>query len=171
MSIHNAVHSPGAGGEGQTRRGFHLILLNLLGALVTAAIALPTLVYLLFPPKNRGGNGFIDVGDISQLETGVPLEMTFQKTRLDAWRLVTEKKTAWVVKSADNKITAFGPQCTHLGCAYHFEAGRFLCPCHTSYFGLDGKVTGGPAPRPLDQYVTKIDGTKLQVGELKQIEA
>jgi menaquinol-cytochrome c reductase iron-sulfur subunit len=166
MSTTNAVH-PG-GSEGQTRRGFHLVLLNLLGALVTAAIALPTLVYLLFPPKSHGDAGWIDAGDIGSLTPGTPVEMSFQKTSLDAWRLVTEKKTAWVVKSPDGKITAFGPQCTHLGCAYHWDNDKFLCPCHTSYFSVEGKVISGPAPRPLDQYVTKIDGTRLQVGALKQ---
>jgi menaquinol-cytochrome c reductase iron-sulfur subunit len=167
MSTNNAVHSHGAP-EGQTRRGFHLILLNLLGALVTALIALPTLVYLIFPPKSRGDSGWIDAGDISQLTPGTPVEMSFQKTRLDAWRLVTEKKTAWVVKEADGNIKAFGPSCTHLGCAYHFDNGQFLCPCHTSFFSIEGKVISGPAPRPLDQYVTKIEGSHLQVGELKE---
>jgi menaquinol-cytochrome c reductase iron-sulfur subunit len=170
MSTNNAVQSQ-AGGEGETRRGFHVIVLNILGALVTAAIALPTIVYLLFPPKARGGGAFIDAGDISGLTPGLPVEMSFQKTGLDGWRLVTEKKTAWVVKTGDNQITAFGPQCTHLGCAYHWENNQFICPCHTSYFSIDGKVTGGPAPRPLDRYVTRIDGTRLQVGELKQIQA
>ena len=40
------------------------------------------------------------------------------------------------------RVTAFGPQCTHLGCAYHWEQGKkqFLCPCHTSVFSIDGKV-------------------------------
>lgn len=169
MSNQTSTHAHAA--EGETRRGFHLIVLNLLGALVTAAIALPTVVYLLFPPKDRNGNGFIDVGDISQLTPGTPVEMTFQKTRYDGWRLVTEKKTAWVVKTGDNAVTAYGPSCTHLGCAYHWENNQFLCPCHNSFFSIDGKVTAGPAPRPLDRYVTKIDGARLQVGELKQIEA
>ena len=158
-----------AGGE--TRRSFYVVTLNLLGALVAAALALPTLIYLLFQPKSASDSGWIDAGDISQLTPGVPVEMSFQKTRLDAWRLVTEKRTAWVVKTAANGITAFGPQCTHLGCAYHWQRTMFVCPCHNSYFSIDGKVLGGPAPRPLDRYVTKIEGTRLLVGELKKSEA
>lgn len=171
MSTHNAVHPHGGGAEGSTRRGFHLIVLNILGALVGLAIVLPTLVYLLFPPKGRKESGWIDAGDISQLTPNDPVEMSFQKTRMDGWRLVTEKKTAWVVKGNDNKVTAFGPQCTHLGCAYHFEGKQFLCPCHNSFFSIDGKVTAGPAPRPLDQYVVKIENNRLQVGELKKSDA
>src|ERR1035438_6846791 len=69
-----------------------------------------------------------------------------------------------------NEVTAFGPQCTHLGCAYHWEEGRgqFLCPCHTSLFSIDGKVAAGPAPRPLDRYQTRLNGSKLLLGKLEE---
>ncbi|HWE48747.1 MAG TPA: Rieske (2Fe-2S) protein [Bryobacteraceae bacterium] len=172
MSTQNAVH-PHGGTEGQTRRTFQLVVLNLLGALIGAALVLPTLVYLLIPPKSRKSGSWIDAGDISTVTPDAPVELSFQKTRLDGWRLVTEKKTAWVVREANNKIVAFGPACTHLGCAYHWEASakQFVCPCHNSFFSLDGKVTAGPAPRPLDQYVTKIENNRLQVGDLKRSDA
>ena len=56
--------------------------------------------------------------------------------------------------------------CTHLGCTVRAEAlpqpeivsvggselrltHRFACPCHGSKYTGDGKVVGGPAPRPL----------------------
>jgi menaquinol-cytochrome c reductase iron-sulfur subunit len=171
MSTHNPVHPHHA--DGQTRRTFQLVVLNLLGALIGAALVLPTLVYLLIPPKSKKSGDWIDAGDISTVTPDAPVELSFQKTRLDGWRLVTEKKTAWVVKEANNKIVAFGPACTHLGCAYHWESGakQFVCPCHNSFFSLDGKVTAGPAPRPLDQYVTKVENNRLQVGELKRSDA
>jgi Rieske Fe-S protein len=74
------------------------------------------------------------------------------------------------VKEKDNKIVAFGPQCTHLACAYHWEmeAGRFICPCHGSNFSIEGKVIVGPAARPLDRYLTKLVNNRLQIGELRQ---
>lgn len=153
-----------------TRRTFHLAAIYVLGALISLALAIPTVIYLLVPPKGRKESSFIDAGDISQLTPGQPVELSFQQETLDGWRLETNKKTAWVVKGADNKVIAFGPQCTHLGCAYHFEAAmnQFVCPCHGSDFALDGKVLAGPAPRPLDRYVTKIENNRLQIGELKQ---
>jgi Rieske Fe-S protein len=57
-----------------------------------------------------------------------------------------------------------------LGCAYHWDAQNkdFLCPCHTSIFSIDGKVVSGPAPRPLDRFDTKTEGTRLLIGELKR---
>jgi menaquinol-cytochrome c reductase iron-sulfur subunit len=77
---------------------------------------------------------------------------------------------AWAVKEPNSEIVAFGPQCTHLACAYHWEAesSEFKCPCHGSVFSIEGKVLAGPAPRPLDRYLTKIKNNHLQLGELKQ---
>ena len=162
--------SDGAGFYSTTRRTFHLAAIYALGALIGLAMAIPTLLYLLIPPKPRNRLSWIDAGDISQLTPGQPTALSFQENRLDGWKVVTEKKTAWVVKNADNKIVAFGPQCTHLACAYHWEASadKFVCPCHGSEFSVDGKVLMGPATRPLDRYATKIDNNRLQLGELKQ---
>ncbi len=76
------------------------------------------------------------------------------------------KATAWVVKGPYNEVVAFSPQCTHLGCAYHWDgpSHTFVCPCHNSVFAIDGKVLGGPAPRPLDRFITKIQGGRLDIG-------
>jgi Rieske Fe-S protein len=151
------------------RRAFHLAVIYILGALISVVLAIPALIYLLVPPRSRKDSGYVDAGDISQLTPDSPVEMSFQDTRVDGWRVVTEKKTAWVVKTPDNKIIAFGPQCTHLACAYHWDAGvkQFACPCHNSFFSLQGQVLAGPAPRPLDRYVTRIQNNRLQVGALK----
>jgi quinol---cytochrome c reductase iron-sulfur subunit, bacillus type len=153
-----------------TRRTFHLAVIYALGAVIALAMAIPTAIYLLIPPRSRKQSDWIDAGDISQLKPGEPVELTFQQDRLDGWKLVSEKRTAWVVKEPDNKVVAFGPQCTHLGCAYHWEAeaGQFICPCHGSDFSIEGKVLAGPAPRPLDRYMTKIENNRLQIGELTQ---
>lgn len=151
------------------RRAFHLAVIYALGALMGIALAVPTIIYLLLPPRTRKTSGWVDAGDISQLTPGTPVEMSFQQSRVDGWRVLTEKKTAWVVKTPENKIVAYGPQCTHLGCAYHWDEGvkQFACPCHSSIFSIDGRVLAGPAPRPLDRYQTRIENNRLQVGALR----
>jgi menaquinol-cytochrome c reductase iron-sulfur subunit len=126
------------------------------------------LIYLLVPPKLRRQSEWVDAGDITQLAPNNPVEMTFRRNRVDGWKVTSEKSTAWVVKFANNQVVAYAPQCTHLGCAYHWDQGKteFVCPCHNSIFSIDGKVQDGPAPRPLDRFQTKIEGKQLLVGPL-----
>jgi len=154
--------------KGVTRRNFYVGAIYGIGAAIAAALGIPAAVYLLFPPKIRQADQWIEIGDVTSLAADSPAEMTFRHNRVDGWKVSSEKATAWVVKHSDNSVTAFGPQCTHLGCAYHWDDGKseFICPCHNSLFSIDGKVTAGPAPRPLDRYETRIDGKKLLIGRL-----
>ena len=154
--------------NGTKRRSFFLAAIYGLWALITAAVSLPAAVYLLFPPRARKSEEWTEAGDSSKLTPASPVEMVFRRNRTDGWRVISEKSAAWVVKGAGNEVVAFAPQCTHLGCAYHWDARKseFVCPCHASTFALDGKVTAGPAPRPLDRYKIKIENNKLFVGEV-----
>ena len=128
------------------------------------------MVYLFLPPKVRRESEWVDAGDITKLQLKTPVELIFRKNLVDGWKISSEKQTAWAVKVSDQKIVAFGPQCTHLGCAYHWDETKseFLCPCHSSVFSVDGAVISGPAPRPLDRYETKVENGKLLLGALRE---
>jgi menaquinol-cytochrome c reductase iron-sulfur subunit len=156
--------------EGTTRRGFYVSAINGMMAIVSAALGIPALLYLFTPAKRKEPDVWAQAGDIASLAPNSPVEMVFRRIRVDGWRTIAEKGTAWVVKYDDNHIVAFGPNCTHLGCAYHWEDGQkdFLCPCHNSVFSIDGKVVSGPAPRPLDRFQTKLQGNRLLIGQLKK---
>ncbi|HUA86791.1 MAG TPA: ubiquinol-cytochrome c reductase iron-sulfur subunit [Bryobacteraceae bacterium] len=108
---------------------------------------------------------WVDAADLNTLQVGQPQEVVFRRSRVDGWRVENEKSTAWVVRMNAQDVVAYSPSCTHLGCAYHWDAQtkEFLCPCHTSIFSIDGKVLSGPAPRPLDRYLTRIDNGKLLI--------
>ena len=148
---------------------FVVAIYGLWGA-ISVALGLPALVYLLLPPKAKKGDEWIEVADLARIAPNSPVELTFRRTRIDGWKVISEKSTAWVVKTADNHVTAFGPQCTHLGCAYHFDEAKkqFLCPCHNSVFAIDGNVVAGPAPRPLDRFEAKVQNNKLLLGEIRE---
>jgi menaquinol-cytochrome c reductase iron-sulfur subunit len=148
-----------------TRRSFYSVFINGLGAIITAVLAVPAAAYLLMKPNNEKSAQWVEAADVNQLQVGKPEQVAYHRTRVDGWRTVNEKTTAWVVKMDDHNVVAYTPQCTHLGCAYHWDAsaGDFLCPCHTSIFSIDGKVVSGPAPRPLDRFVTRIDNGKLLI--------
>lgn len=158
-------------GAATDRRGFFAAVIYGLGAIMSAALALPAAAYLLLPPRGRKQGQWVDLGDIGSLALNSPEEKVFRRTRVDGWKVTSEKTTAWVVKKSDQDVVAFAPQCTHLGCAVHWveETKQFLCPCHTSTFSIDGNVLGGPAPRPLDRYEVKLSGTKLQVGGIQAV--
>jgi len=151
-----------------SRRQFYTAAIYGLWSLIAAALSIPAAAYLLFPPRLRKAPGWVEAGDISALEPRVPMEMVFRQNRVDGWKVLSERTGAWVVKLSASEIVAYGPQCTHLGCAYHWDENRdyFLCPCHNSVFSIDGAVVSGPAPRPLDRYETKVDGGKLLLGPL-----
>ncbi|MFN7997216.1 MAG: ubiquinol-cytochrome c reductase iron-sulfur subunit [Bryobacteraceae bacterium] len=151
-----------------SRRGFYVGIIYGLWSLIAAALSIPAAIYLLIPPRLRKTDEWAEAGDISKLEPRAPVEMVFRRNRVDGWKISSEKTTAWIVKFSDSDVVAYGPQCTHLGCAYHWDDKRndFLCPCHTSVFGIDGQVISGPAPRSLDRFQTKIEHGKLFLGAL-----
>lgn len=111
----------------------------------------------------HGQDPWIQIGAVDRLPPDVPQRVSFKRTRTDGWSKITEKTTAWVVKSSDGNIAAFTPTCTHLGCVYHWEGpeNRFVCPCHNSAFSAEGEVLRGPARRPLDRYETRMANNML----------
>src|SRR5579864_803294 len=120
--------------SGVTRRRFYVAFIYGLWGAIAAALSIPAAIYLLLPPKLRKQSEWAEAGDVSKLEPRVPVEMAFRQNRVDGWKILSEKNTAWVVKFSDSQVVAYGPQCTHLGCAYHWDETRhdFLCPCHSS---------------------------------------
>lgn len=152
--------------ESSSRRSFFVAVINSLGALITAAVAIPAGIYLLAKPKSAQGSDWEAVADLAQLPIGKPQEVLYNRKRVDGWRKVVEKASTWIVRTDQNNVVAFLPSCTHLGCAYHWDEsmGDFVCPCHASVFSIDGKVLAGPAPRPLDRYCSKIESGKVLIG-------
>ena len=157
---------------GASRRGLCIAAIGAIWAAIVGALGLPAAGYLLLPPKSRGNDEWIEIGEAASLPVEQPSAMVFRRNRTDGWKVISEKMTAWVVKTRSGGVMAFGPQCSHLGCAHHWEEGRsvFVCPCHDSLFAMDGRVLGGPAPRPLDRYDVKVEGGKLLIGELRRQE-
>lgn len=153
-----------------TRRRFQVTAIYAIwGGILVSFSSL--LGYLFGAPKPKPESEWVDAGDIASLAPGAPVEIAFHQTRVDGWKLVSEKNTAWAVKTPAG-VTAFGPRCTHLGCAYHWDSGKdqFVCPCHSSLFSIQGTVLAGPAPRPLDRYDVRVEGGRLMIGRLRSSE-
>ena len=138
----------------------------MLGGFIAAALAIPAALYLAVKPKSSDDSNWIEVSDLSQLKVNSPQEVLYERKRVDGWQKVVEKNSAWVVRTEDHNVVAYKPACTHLACPYHWEhqANKFVCPCHGSEFSLEGKVLTGPAPRPLDRFLTKVVDGKVMIG-------
>ncbi len=63
-------------------------------------------------------------------------------------------------------IKVYDAHCTHMGCILNFDSTKekFICPCHSSEFSLDGKRLKGPAIRDLDIIKSKIVNNVLYIG-------
>jgi Rieske Fe-S protein len=69
----------------------------------------------------------------------------------------------WLIKVSPGEVKAFSATCPHLGCSINAAPAGFSCPCHTSAFGADGQVTGGPSPRSMDPLEVKVEDSTVLV--------
>ena len=74
-------------------------------------------------------------------------------------------RPAILVRTAEGEWRAFSAVCTHLNCTvqYNDQTHRIWCACHNGQFDLNGKVAGGPPPRPLEQYAAHVQGDEVVV--------
>ena len=58
----------------------------------------------------------------------------------------------YLTRLSDGGFLAMSLTCTHLGCSVSWNEveSKFVCPCHSSSFEINGNVTSPPAPRALD---------------------
>lgn len=70
----------------------------------------------------------------------------------------------WVVLEPGRLFVIFA-RCTHLGCTPDWlpQQNMFHCPCHGSEYDPEGVNFAGPAPRPMDRCLVKMqaNGTVL----------
>ena len=71
----------------------------------------------------------------------------------------------YLARLEDGGFMALSLRCTHLGCSIIWEDAKkkFICPCHSSAFGINGEVQNPPAPAALDYYPIIIENGKVKV--------
>jgi cytochrome b6-f complex iron-sulfur subunit len=139
--------------EAVSRRRFLTLLLGVCASLGLAGLAAPVLRYL-YPVKQAAVEPKVKVATVSQLKPlGAAVYFDYQE------------EPAALILEADGTPRAFYLACTHFGCITKWmEKDKFFfCPCHGGKFGPDGKVLGGPPPRPLQQLKVVKEGDALYV--------
>lgn len=147
------------------RRDFLTRAAVLLGGLVAAVLGGTGLGYFISPAFRKKAGAWVELGAAGDFKAGAPVLVEYTQRKRDAWVTSVNRSSAWVLTTDGKNFTAFDPRCTHLGCPYRWNADqkKFLCPCHTASFDIEGKVLGGPPPRPLDKYETKVEGGRLMI--------
>ncbi len=133
------------------RRTLLAVLAGILAALLAAAIY-P--VWRFLSPQQRVGE-----------TTRVTLERDAAPVG-GAYFFNFRGRPAVLLQSEPGVFRAFSAVCTHLGCIVQWlpERGEFLCPCHAGTFAADGRVLGGPPPRPLESLPLSLEGERVVIG-------
>ena len=153
------------GEQDVTRRKFMIRTIFGIGAFISAAIAVPLGGFGILPVLRKKAPDWSDAGTAADLKANEPQERRFFQTVKSGWQEERVERTVWLVKKTDGTVTAFSPNCPHLGCGYRWfsQDRQFKCPCHASLFAIDGKVISGPAPRALDTLPARIESGKVLV--------
>ena len=153
-----------------SRRQFLTYTLGGATAFMGAGAILPMIRFAVDPILHKKGEGdFIKVAETSKI-TDVPQEFTFELPQQDGWYASTAMLTAWIRKDENGDIYALSPICKHLGCTVGWNNDKaypdeYHCPCHGARYTKLGKNLA-VAPKPLDQYTTKIDGGWVYLGDI-----
>jgi quinol---cytochrome c reductase iron-sulfur subunit, bacillus type len=157
---HNRAGKPAPAdpsGEDPRRDFLKTIGIGGIGLGLSAVAGAPAVAYVAYPIFHvtvEGSGGFVKVGKAESFKAGQPVKVDLFADKRDAWNRIIKVKvgSAWVMREGD-KLRAYSSVCPHLGCAVDFDPDvtKFKCPCHHSVFTLEGKVEGGPAPRPMDE--------------------
>ena len=167
--------TPGAfEGETVTRRRFLTGTANVAGAVAAAAFTIPVLGFAIGPIFKRLPVMWQAVGRAAEFprDTYVPAvirltnENIGQANKATVFirhrdpRIDTEPLHRW------NQFIAITSRCAHVGCPvlYVPASQRFICPCHGGVYDFRGLRTGGPPPRPLDRFLTRVRDGNLEIG-------
>jgi Rieske Fe-S protein len=143
-----------------TRREFVTVVTACVGGIMGAVIGLPAIEYLISPAtKTQKSESWIPLGPLDKIPVGVPTPFSFTRSKVTGWEETVNSYGVYVIRSEDNQVRVLSNVCTHLACrvTWRDDLKEYVCPCHDGRFDVDGNVTNGPPPRPLDLYDTKID--------------
>jgi menaquinol-cytochrome c reductase iron-sulfur subunit len=156
-----------AGSGNITRRDFVKLTTAVVGTIMGAVIGLPAIDYLVDPAlKSQKADAWIPLGKMETFEIGKPALVSFTRSKTNGWEKTVTSYGMFVLRKSETDTLVLSNKCTHLGCQVNWkpERNEYVCPCHDAQFDINGKVLGGPPPRPLNSY--SADRLKVEDGIL-----
>lgn len=153
----------------EPRRRFLAYLFGVLSTLIGVVLAIPLAAFSLLPAFRKAKSQWLELGSVADVAMGEPKAFTYRYHKFDGYLDKLVRGTVYVVTHDRRTFKVFSNVCTHAACGVRWEEDKkaFFCPCHNGFFDADGKVTGGPPPRPLDEFKHKVEGGKLLI-EVKE---
>ncbi len=154
--------------SGLSRRSFLTLTIASVSAFIGSALGVPLLGYILSPALKQARAEWTSLGVLSDFPIGIPRQVSFTRFRRDGWIESQENLSVWVWRKSEDETIVYNGHCTHLGCAYSWATedphrDRFFCPCHDGVFDSEGRVVGGPPPRPLDRLESRVEAGELRI--------
>lgn len=147
-----------------SRRDFIKATTAVIGSLIGVAIGLPSIAYLLSPSlRKTEDESVMDLGPLDKYPLGIPTLFEFTRTKVNGWERTGLSYGVFVLRQTEKDVRVFSDICTHLACRvlWHPDQQHFISPCHDGHFDIAGNNVSGPPPRPLDEFVTKIENGNL----------
>ncbi|MBI5953664.1 MAG: ubiquinol-cytochrome c reductase iron-sulfur subunit [Chloroflexi bacterium] len=153
-------------GHNISRRDFIKTTTAFIGGLIGVGIGLPTIVYLLSPSFRKTEDELVvDLGPLDKYPLGIPTLFEFTRTKVNGWERTGLGYGVFVLRQTEKDVRVFSDICTHLACRvnWHPDIQHYISPCHDGHFDISGNNISGPPPRPLDEFITKIEAGNLYI--------
>jgi len=146
------------------RRHFLRIVIGVIIGAISAIVGVVVGGAVLSPSFAKAGENWVPAGRLRDLQDNVPIPVTVRVTRQDGYYEAVDQQVVFLVKTGSG-VRALSSTCTHLGCRVSYDPARkqIRCPCHGGIFSPEGKVLGGPPPRPLPELTARVDNTQVFV--------
>ena len=170
---------------GTERRSFIKEAAAIVIGAVATLVPLVSGIVVFFDPLRRKSKAseFVFVAALSAVPAdGSPRKFSVIAAKRDVWNQLPPGPIGAVyLRRVARAVEAFNVVCPHAGCFVDFvpETSSFLCPCHLSTFGVDGRIIdpSSPSRRSLDKLKVEIRKGKevwvkfqnFQAGEPRQI--
>jgi cytochrome b6-f complex iron-sulfur subunit len=130
------------------------LLSVLLGGGVTASLAsffYPVARFLVPPKTAEAAVNEVQAGKVEDLKPNSGKIVRFGNT------------PALLIRVNDTEWKAFSAVCTHLHCTVQYQESRreIWCACHNGTYDLNGRVSSGPPPKPLEELAVNIRGDEV----------
>jgi menaquinol-cytochrome c reductase iron-sulfur subunit len=157
-------------GESITRRNAFMVSSQVLTVAAGAAVVLPSIAFALAPVFTGYDERWEGVGTEDDFTDDTYRPVVFTETEgigeVGKTTAYVRRGSAEIEGESADEYIAISTRCAHLGCPVRFvqSARNFICPCHGGVYDFEGKRIGGPPPRPLDRFQTRVLDGKVELG-------